>query len=86
MIERGNTMSKLYGAIVWHDDNGMITLALEKRKTYTAYPGESYVTFLTGPNFSDLTIGDSTEEQLMKDRAKQKGIELTTDRIAVRRK
>jgi hypothetical protein len=70
------------GAIVWHihNDTKDRFLALEKRGK-RAYPGESYVTFITGPNFSDLTDQDVDR---MRQWAESNGIKLTTDRVSSR--
>lgn len=80
-------MKKLYGAIVWHvhtDEDGNVTnrfLALEKRNGLARYPGQSYCTFITGPNFTDLTDSDIDR---MREWARNSGITLTTDRVVSR--
>lgn len=82
-------MKRLYGAIIWHIHTNEYTgtetifLALEKRNGAAYYPGDSWCTFLTGPNFTELTHDDVDR---MREYAKNNGITLTTNRVTVRHK
>lgn len=76
---------KLYGAIVWevHKDTGDVFLTLEKRNNRGRYP-DTYVTFLTGANFTPITLYDQDMIAAMIEYARSNNITLTTDRVTVK--